>query len=225
MRHLFPSFDGPTRASPYFCVQRRHRWWPVAAAFVAGMTCVFALVGPWTYAGGRSTVETPAAWTNDPRFGQRALAVRCRQRRPIVANRRQRQNPAPTRPRRARERRRQRRLTNILWLPRRSATQARRPHGRRAQHRMRRCSKPDVRLPARQWARLRPQRRSARCPIKRPGWFGSTRRNSPTAAAFRFTGGPRSSTACERPEPSSWTTAAHPLPCCPANRSEHGLAA
>lgn len=66
MRHLFPSFDGPTHASPYFCVQRRHRWWPVAAAFVAGMTCVFALVGPWTYAGGRSTVETPAAGPTTP---------------------------------------------------------------------------------------------------------------------------------------------------------------
>jgi len=61
MRHLFPSFDGPVRASPYFCVQRRQRGWPLVIAFIAGMTCVFAVAGPWRYMGDRSSVPQATA--------------------------------------------------------------------------------------------------------------------------------------------------------------------
>jgi hypothetical protein len=46
MGHLFPSFDGPVRASPYFLTPRKRRWWPLAVAFGAGVGCVFLLLEP-----------------------------------------------------------------------------------------------------------------------------------------------------------------------------------
>jgi len=50
MGRLFPSFDGPVRVSPYVLAPRKRRWWPMAAAFGAGMGCVLVAVGPLTHA-------------------------------------------------------------------------------------------------------------------------------------------------------------------------------
>jgi hypothetical protein len=49
MGFLFPSFDGPTRVSPYVYMPRRRRWWPLAAAFGAGIGCVILVLGPWKH--------------------------------------------------------------------------------------------------------------------------------------------------------------------------------
>jgi len=50
MGRLFPSFDGPVRVSPYVLAPRKRRWWPMAAAFGAGMGCVLVALGPLTHA-------------------------------------------------------------------------------------------------------------------------------------------------------------------------------
>src|SRR5262245_24689062 len=65
LRHLFPSFDGPVRASPYFCTPRRQSWWPVAVAFGAGMACVSIVILSWKEAD-RSAEQTAIHWTTLP---------------------------------------------------------------------------------------------------------------------------------------------------------------
>jgi hypothetical protein len=65
LRHLFPSFDGPVRASPYFCTPRRQRWWPMAVAFGAGMACVLILIASWKETD-RSAEQTAIHWTTLP---------------------------------------------------------------------------------------------------------------------------------------------------------------
>ena len=61
MGRLFPSFDGPVRVSPYVLAPRKRRWWPMAAAFGAGMGCVLVVVGPWKHAIDLAARQAPAA--------------------------------------------------------------------------------------------------------------------------------------------------------------------
>jgi hypothetical protein len=73
MGHLFPSFDGPVRASPYFCTPRKRRWWPVAAAFGAGVGCVFVLLAPWKHGTDVAARQAPAVQSRAP--DNRAIPV------------------------------------------------------------------------------------------------------------------------------------------------------
>jgi hypothetical protein len=57
---LFPSFDGPTRMSPYVYMPRKRRWWPLAAALGAGVGCVILVLGPWKHLESAAPVATSA---------------------------------------------------------------------------------------------------------------------------------------------------------------------
>jgi hypothetical protein len=66
MGRLFPSFDGPVRVSPYILAPRKRRWWPMAAAFGAGMGCVLVLVGPWKHVIDLAAMLAPATQSASP---------------------------------------------------------------------------------------------------------------------------------------------------------------
>jgi hypothetical protein len=66
MGRLFPSFDGPVRVSPYVLAPRKRRWWPMAAAFGAGMGCVLVVVGPWKHVTDLAAKLAPAAQSASP---------------------------------------------------------------------------------------------------------------------------------------------------------------
>ena len=66
MGRLFPSFDGPVRVSPYVLAPRKRRWWPIAAAFGAGMGCVLVVAGPWKHVTDLAAKLAPAAQSASP---------------------------------------------------------------------------------------------------------------------------------------------------------------
>jgi hypothetical protein len=66
MGRLFPSFDGPVRVSPYVVAPRKRRWWPMAAAFGAGMVCVLVVAGPWKNAIDLAARKAPATQSASP---------------------------------------------------------------------------------------------------------------------------------------------------------------
>jgi hypothetical protein len=66
MGRLFPSFDGPVRVSPYVLAPRKRRWWPMAAAFGAGMGCVLVVAGPWKHVTDLAAKLAPAAQSASP---------------------------------------------------------------------------------------------------------------------------------------------------------------
>ena len=66
MGRLFPSFDGPVRVSPYVLAPRKRRWWPMAAAFGAGMGCVLVVVGPWQHVTDLAATLAPATQPASP---------------------------------------------------------------------------------------------------------------------------------------------------------------
>lgn len=64
MRRPIASLD--TRASPYFYVPPKRRWWPFLAAFAAGGACVLALFGPAYRSDGAGAAQRPTAYQVTP---------------------------------------------------------------------------------------------------------------------------------------------------------------